>query len=192
MSVEPARDVRKIAAGPQTAGPKRAGVIRSAVLDDAPAIARVHVDAWRTAYTKMLPSTVLDNLRYDEREKLWREMIGAHDIRHVFVAVDVANEVIGFAACGPNRAADPRYPGELYAIYLLAEHRGDGHGRDLFDATAAYLRRQALTPFQLWVLAGSEEIDRIAAALGGRRVASQPTVVDGVDAYEHGYGFAIG
>jgi hypothetical protein len=29
-------------------------------------------------------------------------------------------------------------------------------------------------------------------AFGGRRVASQPTVVDGIDAYEHAYGFAIG
>ncbi len=162
------------------------------MLGDAPAIARVHVDAWRTAYTKLLPSTVLDNLRYDEREKLWREMLGAHDIRRVFVALDGSNDVIGFAACGPNRAADPRYPGELYAIYLLAEHRGDGQGRALFDATSAYLREQALTPFQLWVLAVSDEIDRIVIAFGGRRVASQPTVVDGIDAYEHAYGFAIG
>ena len=166
-------------------------MIRSAGLDDVPAIARVHVDAWRTDYTKLLPSTVLDNLRYDEREKLWSEMVGAHDIRRVFVVVDDASEVVGFAACGPNRAADPRYPGELYAIYLLASSRGTGQGRALFDATATYLREQALTPFQLWVFAGNDPIDRFCSALGGRRVASQPTVVAGQVAYEHAYGFSM-
>ena len=166
-------------------------MVRPATIDDVAAIARVHVDAWRTSYTKLLPSTVLDNLNYDEREQLWRDLIGAHDIRRVVVAMDDAGggEVVGFAACGPNRTADPRYPGELYAIYLLAEHRGVGHGRQLFEAVVTYLRAQALTPFQIWILAGDDDVDRFYRALGGRRVASQPTVVNGADVYEHAYGF---
>ena len=95
-----------------------------------------------------------------------------------------------FAACGPNRSADPRYPGELYAIYLLAEHRGAGIGRALFDEVTGYLRGEALTPFQIWVISGDDTIDHFYENLGGRRVASQPTVVDGADAYEHAYEFA--
>ena len=164
-------------------------MIRPAGLDDVPAIARVHVEAWRTSYTKLLPSTVLDNLREDEREVLWREMVGAHDIRRVFVAVGDAGDVIGFAACGPNRTADPRYPGELYAIYLLAARRGAGYGRALFEATAGYLREEALVPFQFWIFAGSDEIERFCISLGGRRVATQPTVIAGEDVYEHAFGF---
>jgi GNAT superfamily N-acetyltransferase len=169
-------------------------MVRPATLADAAAIARIHVDAWRTSYTKLLPSTVLDNLSYDERERLWRDLIGARDIRRVVVAIDdeVSEEVVGFAACGPNRTADPRYPGELYAIYLLAEHRAHGHGRALFDAVLAYLASQSLTPFQIWVLAGNDDIDQFYTALGGRRVASQPTVIAGAEAIEHAYGFATG
>jgi len=87
-------------------------------------------------------------------------------------------------------AADPRYPGELYAIYLLAEHRGAGIGRALFDEVTGYLRGEALTPFQIWVISGDDTIDHFYENLGGRRVASQPTVVDGADAYEHAYEFA--
>jgi GNAT superfamily N-acetyltransferase len=166
-------------------------MIRKAVPADVPAIARVHVDAWRTAYTKVLPSSVLDNLSYEQREVLWRDIVGAADIRRVFVAVDdTENRIVGFAACGPNRSADPRYPGELYAIYLLAEHRGAGIGRALFDEVTVYLRSEALTPFQIWVISGDDTIDHFYENLGGRRVASQPTVVDGADAYEHAYEFA--
>ncbi|MBD5635759.1 MAG: GNAT family N-acetyltransferase [Candidatus Eremiobacteraeota bacterium] len=166
-------------------------MIRTAVLADSPAVARVHVDAWRTSYTKILPSAILDNLSYDEREKLWRDIIGARDIRRVFVAVDEGSEIVGFAACGPNRTGDPRYPGELYAIYLLAERRGSGFGRALFDAVSAYLREQELTPFQIWTIAGDERVERFYEALGGRRVASQPTVVEGANVNEHAYGFAM-
>ncbi len=163
-------------------------MIRPAMLDDVPAIARVHVDAWRTAYTRLLPSTVLDDLSYEQRETMWRAFVGARDIRKVFV-VHEATDVIGFAACGPNRTADPRYPGELYAIYLLADKRGGGHGRALFDATSTYLRAEALWPFAFWVFAGNTAVDRFCNSLGGRRFASQPTVVAGEVTYEHAYGF---
>jgi GNAT superfamily N-acetyltransferase len=166
-------------------------VIRRATVADVPAIARVHVDAWRTSYTKLLPSTVLDNLSYEQREGLWREIVGAGDIRRVIVADEEKAGVVGFAACGPNRSGDPRYPGELYAIYLLAEHRGEGRGRAMFDAVVAYLEGEALTPFVLWVIAGDATIDQFYERLGGVRVASQPTVIDGADAYEHAFGFKL-
>jgi GNAT superfamily N-acetyltransferase len=170
---------------------RRMDAIRNAVPDDVPAIARVHVDAWRTSYTKMLPSTVLDNLSYEERERSWREIVGAHDIRRVIVAEHPDAGIVGFAACGPNRSGDPRYPGELYAIYLLASHRGVGLGRALFEAVATYLGEQDLTPFVIWVIAGDVPTDRFYLRHGGTRVASQPTVVDGADAYEHAYGFLL-
>jgi GNAT superfamily N-acetyltransferase len=166
-------------------------VIRTAEPADVPAIARVHVDAWRTSYTKMLPSTVLENLSYEERERSWREIVGARDIRRVIVAEHKDAGIVGFAACGPNRSGDPRYPGELYAIYLLAEHRGLGLGRSLFEAVSTYLAKQDLAPFVIWIIAGDTTIDRFYLRLGGRRVASQPTVVDGADAYEHAYGFLL-
>jgi ribosomal protein S18 acetylase RimI-like enzyme len=166
-------------------------VIRPAGPADVPAIARIHADAWRTSYTKVLPSTVREDLSLAEREAYWRDFVGARDIRRVFVSLNDGNDVVGFASCGPNRTADPRYPGELYAIYLLARYRGSGRGRALFDAVRTYLQGQELTPFQLWVLAGNENVDRLYEKLGGRRVASHPTVVDGADVYEHAYAFAL-
>jgi len=165
--------------------------VRAATLDDVPAIARAHVEAWRTEYTHLLPRTVLENFDFEESAAFWRKLIGARDIRHVAVAVTGAGEVVGFASCGPNRVPDPDYPGELYSIYLLDGHRGAGFGRMLFADVEAYLRRQGLAPFQLWVVAGNEPAEAFYRALGGRRVASQPGTMRGATIRENAYGFAL-
>jgi GNAT superfamily N-acetyltransferase len=165
--------------------------VRAATLDDCPAIARVHVDAWRTSYVHLLPRAVLDDLTYEEREKMWRGIVGARDIRFVAVAETEDGKVVGFASCGPNRVPDPHYPGELYAIYLLHEYRGEGFGRMLFGTVNDYLQRQGLTPFQLWVVAGNHTAEAFYEALGGKRVASQPGTLRGAEILEHAYGFAL-
>jgi GNAT superfamily N-acetyltransferase len=122
---------------------------------------------------------------------MWRDIIGARDIRFVAVAETDDATVVGFASCGPNRVPDPNYPGELYAIYLLQEHRGSGFGRMLFETVRAYLHGQGLTPFQLWVVAGNHSAEAFYEALGGKRVASQPGTLRGAEIREHAYGFAL-
>ena len=177
--------------GDEGARGKRVSSVRPATLDDVPAIARAHVDAWRKSYTDLLPRAVLDNFDYDQSAKYWRGLIGARDIRFVTVAENDASEVVGFASCGPNRVPDPDYPGELYSIYLLEGNRGGGFGRMLFDAVSDYLRRQQLVPFQLWVVAGNVAAEAFYEALGGKRVASQPGTMRGAEIREHAYGFAL-
>ncbi|MEH2335623.1 hypothetical protein [Nostoc sp.] len=41
-------------------------VIREANLADAPTIARVHVNAWRTTYSNLMPAKFLADLSYEE------------------------------------------------------------------------------------------------------------------------------
>ncbi|BDI14956.1 hypothetical protein ANSO36C_07580 [Nostoc cf. commune SO-36] len=45
--------------------------IREANLADAPAIAKVHVDTWRTTYSNLMPAKFLADLSYEERETKW-------------------------------------------------------------------------------------------------------------------------
>jgi GNAT superfamily N-acetyltransferase len=165
--------------------------VRAATLDDVPAIARAHVEAWRTSYTDLLPRVVLDNFNFDDSANFWRDLIRSRGIRHVEVADDHDGAVAGFASCGPNRVPDPDYPGELYSIYLVDGHRGEGLGRMLFNAVSDYLRKQDLVPFQLWVVAGNDVAEGFYQALGGKRVASQPGTLRGAEIREHAYGFAL-
>ncbi|HEY2147195.1 MAG TPA: GNAT family N-acetyltransferase [Pirellulales bacterium] len=106
--------------------------IRAAGVDDAAAIARVHVDAWRTTYVGTVPEEYLDGLSYDEREQSWREGL-ADRARPEFtlVAENDQRAVVGFATGGPEREGNTVYRGELHAIYLLADSRRVGIGRRL-------------------------------------------------------------
>ena len=46
-------------------------IVRRARLDDAKAIARIHVHAWQSAYQGIVPSAFLNSLRIDDREQIW-------------------------------------------------------------------------------------------------------------------------
>jgi hypothetical protein len=53
------------------------GLVRPAVLQDAPAIAAVHVATWRDAYAGLLPDDFLDGLDVDQRAERWRGRLAA-------------------------------------------------------------------------------------------------------------------
>ena len=52
-------------------------LVRSAELDDATAIARVHVATWRSAYRGLLPDEFLASLSQSHYEERWRRSL--HD-----------------------------------------------------------------------------------------------------------------
>lgn len=100
--------------------------IRSAVLKDAPDIAKVHVDSWRTTYKEIIPGSYLNNLSYDERTDLWNKIITQRK-DNVIVAEDYAGGIVGFASWDGNDDSC-----DLTAIYLLEEFQGRGIGKMLF------------------------------------------------------------
>ncbi|HEU4513758.1 MAG TPA: hypothetical protein VFR87_11695 [Nocardioidaceae bacterium] len=52
--------------------------IRPAAVEDAEAVARVHVQSWQVAYRAILPSTYLDSLDVAERSRTWQRILGDH------------------------------------------------------------------------------------------------------------------
>lgn len=162
--------------------------IRAATTDDAPAIARVHVDSWRTTYKGIVPDDHLANLSYERREAYWCEVIAKGNTpERVFVAED-NGLVIGFANCGLERTSNPDYTGELYAIYLFQQHQGQGTGRALTRAVANCLLEQAHTGMLVWVLEQNPS-RRFYEALGGQEVERKPITIGSVDLIEVAYGW---
>lgn len=104
--------------------------IREARLEDASAIARVHIDAWRETYQGIIPDPYLAQLSHAKRTKQWEQTLVD---QRVYVAVS-GEEVVGFAQGGVNRS-DAR-EGELYAIYVLQASQGQGLGKALFQRIA--------------------------------------------------------
>ncbi len=92
--------------------------IREARLEDASAIARVHIDAWRETYQDVIPDSYLAQLSHVKRTKQWGQTLID---QRVYVALS-GEEVVGFAQGGLSRS-DAR-EGELYAIYVLQASQG--------------------------------------------------------------------
>lgn len=104
--------------------------IREARLEDASAIVRVHIDAWRETYQGIIPDLYLAQLSHVKRTQQWEQTLVN---QRVYVAVS-GEEVVGFAQGGPSRS-DTR-EGELYAIYVLQASQGRGLGKALFQRIA--------------------------------------------------------
>ena len=106
--------------------------IRPSEASDAAAIARVHVDSWRTTYPGIVPDDYLNSLlSYEQREEFWEELLTqGESTTFACVAEDTSGPVVGFASAGSERSGEAAYKGELYTIYILDSHQRQGIGSD--------------------------------------------------------------
>ena len=164
-------------------------IIRAAQPTDAVAIAKVHVDSWRTTYKGIVPDDFLAALSYEQRTHMWRPLLSQSPPRSfVYVAEAASGQVIGFASGGPERGGDPDYSGELYAIYLLGVYQRHGLGRHLTSTLVQRLVQVGMPSLLLWVLAANP-CRGFYEALGGQRLYDQQVLIGGASLVEVAYGW---
>lgn len=130
--------------------------IRTADVDDAAEIARVHVSSWREAYAGIVPAAYLASLDPTTREPEWADHLrnGPRDGVRTWVAWN-DDRALGFASLGPSRDEDAvRNEQEIYSIYLDPGMWGRGVARDLVRTVLREVSPPA--PVSLWVLADNE------------------------------------
>ena len=162
-------------------------MVRPATLDDAAAIARVHVASWRTTYRGLLPDDFLASLGEEPYAERWTRVIGDGASR--VLVVEENRDVVGFASCGRERAGESGFAGELYAIYVLDKAQRHGHGRELVRAAAGALREMGLADMIVWVLRDNAPARRFYERLGGVYVRSQPITIGAATLEEVSYGW---
>ena len=106
--------------------------VRPAIIEDAAAIARVHIQSWRETYSRLVEPGELDELSVERRAERWEQILSDEQVQ-VLVA-EIGGELIGFASASPSTEPDAPRPLVLEAIYALAEHHGSGAGQQLLDA----------------------------------------------------------
>lgn len=166
-------------------------VIRPATIADAEAIARVHVESWRTTYTGKLPQSYIDQLTVERRTAYWTASLQREGSqRGTFVACDEWGQVVGFVGCGPLRGEIGAYDGEIYVIYLLESAQGLGYGRALVSEAATHLTALGFESMLLWVLQDNPNARGFYARLGGIDLGIVRTEeVHGVSVNEMAYGW---
>jgi len=155
--------------------------IRQAKIQDATAIAHVHVESWKTTYAGIVPDVFLASLNKEERMRSWQEQILAGNI-FIFVAEEETG-IFGFAAGGKIREKLDDYDAELYAIYLLRERQREGVGRTLGLTLASALQTSGFTSMIVWVLEQNPSVS-FYEHLGAVQIARKIINIGGADLQE--------
>ncbi|MGO9342571.1 MAG: N-acetyltransferase family protein [Acidimicrobiales bacterium] len=139
--------------------------IRKAGLEDAMAIATVHVRSWKAAYPGQIPQGYLDSLHPEDRVDGWQQVLAGTDWPRegVFLLVDTsdnpdagssAGAVVGFSHICPTRDddLDPQTTGEITSIYLAPEVWSGGYGVQLMEASIDEMVTAQYDTATLWAL----------------------------------------
>ena len=129
-------------------------VIRPATVSDALGIARVHTIGWQQGYQGLLPAQFLAD-RLSEPSGGVAHLSQLPPRSRVFVAQS-GDQIVGFSACGPLGDAPDAEVTELHALYVLADHWGNGAGFGLHQACVTAMVELSYREARLQVLAGND------------------------------------
>lgn len=133
-------------------------ITRVAVVEDAAAIARIHVRSWQQAYRGLLPQEFLDALDPASRTPSWRRsIVNQSPPTQACLVIADSEQILGFAHICPTRDDDAQdnVVGELTSIYLHPDTWGNGLGPQLMGEALELLREAGNTDVTLWVLQGN-------------------------------------
>lgn len=140
-------------------------MVRKATLNDARAIAEVHVKAWQAAYRGLLPDDFLQNLSVDRREQQWRE--GVQNPEQIILLYEL-EKIVAFCSFMPARDddVDRTKVAELVTIYALESVWGQSIGRALWDEASQHMRERGFSEVVLWVLKGNDRAIKFYERMG--------------------------
>jgi ribosomal protein S18 acetylase RimI-like enzyme len=162
--------------------PKAEIEVRRATERDIEPVARIHVEAWRSAYRGLMPDAVIEARSIEQRKQHWTQVISqpSHDL---LVAVR-ADTVLGFCSLIPSRdAGATQATGEIAALYVAPEHWRTGAGRQLMLAGRQAARERGYRELMLWVLSSNTRARAFYESMG--------LVSDGAEKLEQSRGHAL-
>ena len=129
--------------------------VRLARVEDAAALARVHVRSWQAAYAGIVDGAHLAALDVGARTELWRDRLTGGQAGALTYVATAGSDVVGFATAGPVRDQDLERQqqgwAEVYALYVDPGQWRGGVGSALWRALDAGWGEEVVA-VALWVL----------------------------------------
>ncbi|HEY5197299.1 MAG TPA: GNAT family N-acetyltransferase [Solirubrobacteraceae bacterium] len=127
--------------------------VRPAAGDDADAIARIWIGGWRVAYRGLVPDRVIDALRPEDREALWRGRLTVADPGARTLVAVIDEQLVGYCRLALPSRDDDAGTGtcEIASLYVASDRRRGGIGRELLSVALAELETDGWAEVTLWV-----------------------------------------
>jgi len=159
--------------------PFNLSIIREATAADAPAIAYLHAESWRSAYRGILTDYYLDNRAHEERLAVWQERFAAADAKQLMyvMVAEGGDSLVGFVCLFPEQ--DQTWGSFLDNLHVMPGLTGRGIGRQLLSEAGRYLMTRAPhCGVCLWVIEqnyGARRFyERAGASIVGSRSNQMP------------------
>ena len=161
--------------------------VRPGRVADAPAIARIEVETWRTTYAGMLPDKVLLAMSVQRLTISWASFLRQrpNDVR---VAENAKGEAIGFGNCGAQRNSTIDFAGEIYTLYVTPDAQGEGAGRGVLLGLFQRLVSMGYASALVWVVRANPS-RYFYERLGGAQVMHKPIPLGGEQVEAVAYGW---
>jgi GNAT superfamily N-acetyltransferase len=150
-------------------------VVRRAERSDAERLARINIDAWRAAYTGIMPPASLAAMRLEEYVEGWRSRLTEDHLPERIVLVGELDDMVAtYCAGGPYRPQagaadeDTKRWAEIYAIYTDPAQQRRGAGSAVHEEFLDRLSRDGYHTAALWVLEANARARRWYADRGWR------------------------
>ncbi len=142
--------------------------IREAVIEDAPAIARVNYLTWLHAYRGLIPESELDSLDLDFLTEQWNQNLTLANSRTSTFVVMNGESLIAYSRFYPSIDPDDDQDqvATVGSIYVNPDFQGRGVGRELMEVVLKAAKEHAFTEATLHVLAANKRAREFYENLG--------------------------
>ena len=146
-------------------------LVRHATYADCPAIARMQIESYRTAYADLMPPEYLASFSYEDQQQDWENWFRSNQDL-LLVATGEEGQFVGYALARKLDSTEHPFDCELMALHVSASMTRQGAGRLLFSEVARQMHAQGCRSLTLWMLEGNPARG-FYERLGGREQGEQ-------------------
>lgn len=121
--------------------------MRTATIEDLPAIIKIFLDCWKISYANVLPADIRDAMNAESAAELWRPSFD-NPSRTTFI-VEVDENPVAIFRTGIDPDNEERW--HLFSLYVAPEAAGRGIGTFIMDEVLRQAREAGHPSVNLWV-----------------------------------------
>jgi GNAT superfamily N-acetyltransferase len=140
--------------------------------NDCKDVARVITTSWNETYRGIVPDEFLDNLYLNEDERAERSYNRFDEKENHQYVLEVKHAVVGYLNVGKSDDKEYTNCGEIHAIYIINNYKGNGYGKEMINAGINELKSMGFDKMIIGCLVGNPS-NEFYKHIGGKFVKSR-------------------